>query len=199
MLRFTARCLESAKFPELLQREPPKYGSVPQTKNSQPAAKWHKTFDFAFLIGMIVYAGVLLLLTYFYEPQWLHEPHFWVMQLPKLGVMILVSVVGGLICRWFCKVDEKGYFLTSRSSKFKVNFRTSLPTLYRWWSNLDILGRLLEHGRLLHYAELPPAHQADSREFQVFVLQFNSLDRPEDRPNALKWIILGNIAPESYC
>lgn len=34
---------------------------------------------------------------------------------------------------------------------------------------------------------------------KFFVLQFNSLDRPEDRPNALKWIILGNIAPESYC
>ena len=28
-----------------------------------------------------------------------------------------------------------------------------------------------------------------------FMLQFNSLDRPEDRPRTLKWIIIGNIVP----
>lgn len=28
-----------------------------------------------------------------------------------------------------------------------------------------------------------------------FMLQFNSLDRPEDRPDTLKWIIGGNIMP----
>ena len=27
------------------------------------------------------------------------------------------------------------------------------------------------------------------------MLQFNSMDRPEDRPNTLKWIILGNLLP----
>merc|ERR1719424_2717961 len=28
-----------------------------------------------------------------------------------------------------------------------------------------------------------------------FMIQFNSLDRPEDRPNTIKWIIGGNILP----
>ena len=28
-----------------------------------------------------------------------------------------------------------------------------------------------------------------------FMLQFNSLDRPEDRPNTLSWIVGGNILP----
>jgi hypothetical protein len=27
------------------------------------------------------------------------------------------------------------------------------------------------------------------------MIQFNSLDRPEDRPHTLKWIVLGNILP----
>ena len=31
--------------------------------------------------------------------------------------------------------------------------------------------------------------------FSFFMLQFNALDRPEDRPHTLKWIIAGNIAP----
>ena len=30
---------------------------------------------------------------------------------------------------------------------------------------------------------------------RFFMLQFNSMDRPEDRPNTLKWIILGNLLP----
>ena len=30
---------------------------------------------------------------------------------------------------------------------------------------------------------------------KFFMLQFNSMDRPEDRPNTLKWIVLGNILP----
>ncbi|KAG7377937.1 hypothetical protein PHYPSEUDO_010756, partial [Phytophthora pseudosyringae] len=33
---------------------------------------------------------------------------------------------------------------------------------------------------------------------KFFMLQFNSLDRPEDRPNTLKWIIVGNIAPGMF-
>ncbi|KAG4047952.1 hypothetical protein PC123_g16705, partial [Phytophthora cactorum] len=45
---------------------------------------WYNTFDFAFLVGMAVYAGVMLVLTFIYEPQWLHETRFWMMQLPKL-------------------------------------------------------------------------------------------------------------------
>ena len=28
-----------------------------------------------------------------------------------------------------------------------------------------------------------------------FMLQFNAMDRPEDRPHTLKWIILGNVLP----
>ena len=31
--------------------------------------------------------------------------------------------------------------------------------------------------------------------FSPFMLMFNSLDRPEDRPHCLKWIIAGNIWP----
>lgn len=33
--------------------------------------------------------------------------------------------------------------------------------------------------------------------FTFIMLQFNSLDRPEDRPNTLAWIVGGNVLPGS--
>jgi len=37
-----------------------------------------------------------------------------------------VALAGGLTCRYFCKVDEKGYVLTSKASVFKVNYTRKL-------------------------------------------------------------------------
>ncbi|ETK82265.1 hypothetical protein F442_12519, partial [Phytophthora nicotianae P10297] len=127
--------------PELPQHTLPSYGSVTSQEESlRPVRRpktslveegevagdyrkhWYNTFDFAFMLGMIVYAAAMLVLTYSYEPQWLHGTHFWLMQLPKLAVMMLVSLIGGVICRVFCDVDEKGYIMTNKSSKFKVNY-----------------------------------------------------------------------------
>jgi dolichol kinase len=186
--------------PDLPQHALSSYGTVPQDEESQPAAQWHKTFDLAVLVGMAVLAVVLLVLTYLYKPQWLREPRFWAMQLPELAVMVLVSLAGGLVCRWFCDVDEKGYFLTTSTSKFKVNYTRKLQefaayvvplvvksgysgSLARAWGDFfTMLGFLLM---------IKPIRERS----RLCMLQFNSLDRPEDRPNALKWVILGNIAP----
>ncbi|OWY92321.1 hypothetical protein PHMEG_00038731, partial [Phytophthora megakarya] len=76
---------------------------------------WYNTFDFAFLVGMAVYAGVMLVLTFIFEPQWLGDIRFWLVQLPKLVVMMTVSLLGGIVCRCFCDVDEKGYIMTNKS------------------------------------------------------------------------------------
>jgi dolichol kinase len=164
---------------------------------------WVKTFDFAFLVGMAAYAGVMLVLTFFYEPEWLTNPRFWIGELPKLLVMMAVSLVGGIICRCFCDVDEKGYIITHKGSKFKVNYTRKLqhfaaymvplvvkseysgPLALAWGDFFSMLGFLVLIKPIREHSKF-------------FMLQFNSLDRPEDRPNTLKWIILGNIAPGMF-
>ncbi|KAE9270300.1 hypothetical protein PF001_g28852, partial [Phytophthora fragariae] len=103
--------------PALPQHSKPSYGSLPSDEKSlipihRPKTSlveegevagdyeehWYDTFDFAFLVGMAVYAAVMLVLTFVYEPQWLHESRFWLMQLPKLVIMMVVSLCGGIVC-----------------------------------------------------------------------------------------------------
>ncbi|KAG7378762.1 hypothetical protein PHYBOEH_000208 [Phytophthora boehmeriae] len=152
---------------------------------------------------MVLYAAVMLVLTYIYEPQWLGETRFWLVQLPKLVVMMAVSLAGGIVCRCFCDVDEKGYIMTNKSSKFKVNYTRKLqhfaaymvplvikadypgPIALAWGDFFTMLGFLVLIKPIREHSKF-------------FMLQFNSLDRPEDRPNTLKWIILGNIAPGMF-
>jgi|UniRef100_K3X748 dolichol kinase len=164
---------------------------------------WRQTFDFVFLLGMVVYFVVMLILTHFYEPEYLTMPRFWLAQLPKLFVMMAVSLIGGIICRRYCEVDAKGYIITNKSSKFKVNYTRKLqhfaaymvplviksefsgPLSLAWGDFFTMLGFLVL---------IKPIRERSS----FFMLQFNSLDRPEDRPHTLKWIILGNIAPGMF-
>ncbi|CAH0480121.1 unnamed protein product [Peronospora belbahrii] len=214
------------KSTELPQSRLPSYGSVPfvlpreeslEMMMHRPKASlveegevagnyekhWYGTFDFAFMLGMIVYAGVMLLLTYFYEPKWLVDLHFWLMQLPKLGVMMVVSLIGGVLCRIFCDVNEKGYIITNKSSKFKVNYTRKLQHFAAYMVPLvvraDYPGLIAlawaDFFTMLGFLVLIKPIREHSK---FFMLQFNSLDRPEDRPNTLKWIILGNIAPGMF-
>ncbi|RHZ38387.1 hypothetical protein DYB31_013488 [Aphanomyces astaci] len=161
---------------------------------------WINTFDFVFFIGMVLYLVVMVVLTYIYSPDYFSTPSFWWSQLPKLACMIVVSLIGGLICRAFCSVDNKGYIITNKSSVFKVNYTRKLqhfaaymvplvlhtnfhgPLALAWGDFFTMIGFLML---------IKPVREA----LAVFMLQFNSLDRPEDRPHTLKWIIAGNIAP----
>jgi dolichol kinase len=161
---------------------------------------WTNTFDMVFLIGMLLYAAVLLVLTYVYAPEYFYSYAFWLMQLPKLGAMMLVSLLGGVVCRCFCTVDEKGYIITNKSSVFKVNYTRKLQHFAAYMVPLVIKNNY--HGPLaLGWGDfftmlgflvlIKPIRESST----FFMLQFNSLDRPEDRPHTLKWIIAGNIAP----
>lgn len=115
--------------------------------------------------------------------------------------MVLTALVGGLLCRHFCSVDEKGYIQTSQKSWFKVNYTRKIqhfaaylvPLLSPPTSPFGILPHLWESLLVLlaFLLLIKPIREAS----KFFMLQFNSLDRPEDRPNTLKWIILGNILP----
>ncbi|EQC34316.1 hypothetical protein SDRG_08089 [Saprolegnia diclina VS20] len=163
-------------------------------------APWTQTFDFVFAIGLGLYLVVLLVLTYFYHIDYFTTPAFWYSQIPKVLCMMLVSLIGGMICRAFCAVDDKGYIMTNKGSAFKVNYTRKLQHFAAYMVPLVIhtsfSGPLaLAWGDLFtmvgFFVLIKPIREASS----FFMLQFNSLDRPEDRPHTLKWIIAGNIAP----
>lgn len=161
---------------------------------------WKDTFDMVFLVGMLVSLGALLVATALYQPYLFTNLHFWLMQLPKVGVMMTVSLLGGILCRYFCEVDSKGYIITNKNSIFKVNYTRKLQHFAAYAVPLFLVSG--EKGVLsLAWGDwftclgfmilIKPL-----RERSTFImLQFNSLDRPEDRPNTLNWIVAGNIIP----
>jgi dolichol kinase len=122
-------------------------------------------------------------------------------------VMILVSVCMGLICRAFCAVDESGYIQTNVSSWFKVNYTRKVQHFCAYFIPLVITvpascncnGSLeTAWGQwitiMCFMIMIKPIREAPVIG-TFFMLQFNSMDRPEDRPETLKWIVAGNIIP----
>jgi len=106
----------------------------------------------------------------------------------------------GLVCRYFCKVDENGYIITNKDSRFKVNYTRKLQHFAAY--TIPLFVHSGEHGpislvwgywfTLLGFLVLIKPIRENSL---FFMLQFNSLDRPEDRPNTLLWIVAGNVVP----
>lgn len=164
---------------------------------------WTQTFDLWFCFLMLGFLLILCVWTFFTAPELFSDVNFWVSQLPKVATMMIVSLFGGLLCRYFCEVDANGYIVTSKTSIFKVNYTRKLqhfaaylvplvfhsasghsggPLLLAWGNWFTMLSFLILIKPL--------------RERATFImLQFNSLDRPEDRPNTLSWIVGGNILP----
>merc|ERR1719326_1636423 len=123
--------------------------------------------------------------------------------------MLSSSIFGGVLARCCCVVDDRGYVAVDKRGKtkvrvkgFKVNytrkiqhfcayavpimvrspFASESPMTIAWGNMATLLGFLLVIQPL--------------REFHTFfMMQFNSFDRPEDRPFTLKWIVLGDIVP----
>ena len=163
--------------------------------------KWTETFDLQFLILWLILFIVLLAFTIIFDSNLFREKAFFMKSGIKLAVMMVLSLAGGLLCRHFCNTDEKGYIISSKNHWFKVNYTRKIqhfaaylvpllspPTkpfgiLPHLWESLFVL--------LMFLVLIKPI-----REFsKFFMLQFNSLDRIEDRPNTLKWIVLGNMLP----
>ena len=168
-----------------------------------------ETFDLTFLIIWCVLLGAVAAWTFVTAPALFSNPVFWFGNLVKLAIMCGVSLIGGAMCRWFCKVDENGYILTSKASWFKVNYTRkfqhfaayAVPLLVHMKGQDSMPGSTILHlawgdvFTLLGFLVLiKPV-----REMKIigtpFMMMFNSLDRPEDRPDCLKWIIGGNILP----
>ena len=163
--------------------------------------KWTKTFDLKFLILWIILFIILLVFTLVFDPDLFSERAFFAKSCVKLFVMMVLSLAGGLLCRHYCNIDEKGYIISPKNNWFKVNYTRKIqhfaaylvPLLSPPTESFGILPHLWESLFVLFMflVLIKPI-----REFSTFfMLQFNSLDRIEDRPNTLKWIVLGNMLP----
>ena len=160
--------------------------------------KWTKTFDLQFLILWIVLFTILLVCTIIFDPTLFGEKVFFTKSCIKLFVMMVLSLGGGLLCRHYCNIDEKGYIISSKNNWFKVNYTRKIqhfaaylvPLLSPPTKPFGILPHLWESLFVLFMflVLIKPIREAS----KFFMLQFNSLDRIEDRPNTLKWIVLGN-------
>jgi dolichol kinase len=177
---------------------------VPGESAGDYTADWRKTFDLVFLLGWLLAAVVLGIVTLASEPEFFQDYRFLALAGLKLALMLLMSLAGGIVCRHFCAVDAKGYIVTSKASWFKVNYTRKLQHFAAYLVPLINLGGPKQHvqGIIPHLWEalfvlliflllIKPIRERS----KFFMLQFNSLDRPEDRPHTLKWIILGNILP----
>ena len=163
--------------------------------------KWTKTFDLKFLILWLILFAILLSWTVLFDPGLFTAKSFFLRSAVKLSIMMFLSIFGGMVCRYYCHVDEKGYILSSKNKWFKVNYTRKIqhfaaylvPLLSPPTEPLGILPHLWESLFVLFMflILIKPV-----REFsKFFMIQFNSLDRVEDRPNTLKWIVLGNMLP----
>ena len=163
--------------------------------------KWTKTFDLKFLILWLVLFAFLLGWTIISDPNLFQATEFFMKSAFKLSIMMALALLGGMLCRYYCHVDDKGYITTSKNGWFKVNYTRKIqhfaaylvPLLSPPTEPLGILPHLWESlfVLLMFLVLIKPIREAST----FFMLQFNSLDRVEDRPNTLKWIVLGNMLP----
>nr|CCA23059.1 conserved hypothetical protein [Albugo laibachii Nc14] len=157
-------------------------------------------FDIVFLVSMALAGSVLTLLTYFYEYHLLHSTHFWLMQVLKFAILMVIALCGGSLCRHCCEIDVRGYTVMSKSNRFRVVYTQKFHLFATY---LLFLAVKAEHRTLLGLAWgaffclltflvlIKPIREKST----FFMLQFNSLDCPEDRPDTLQQIIALNLVP----
>ncbi|GMH96815.1 hypothetical protein TrVE_jg14080 [Triparma verrucosa] len=166
---------------------------------SQP---WKDTFDVTFVLLMAVLLFALVVATLVTTPSLLVSGAFITALLVKFVAMTSCSLLGGVICRRFSTFDEDGYVVGSKNGWFRVNYTRKFqhfaaymipicfpnpPSISRLipdlWSNFVTL--------FCFVILIKPLRTR----YNLIMLQFISLDRPEDRPHTLKWIVMGNIIP----
>ncbi|MGA2403499.1 MAG: hypothetical protein ABSG91_17630 [Syntrophobacteraceae bacterium] len=192
--------------------QPPDFGTtaeviLPGEHAGDYSESWSKTFDVVFLAGWLIAFLALLAITLRIQPDLLTHTDFFLFLLIKLIIMVLMSLTGGMICRHYCSTDDKGYILKSKNSWFKVNYTRKLqhfaaylvplisgtPRANTGYHPIGFIPHVWEGMMtlLMFLVLIKPLRECST----FFMLQFNSLDRPEDRPHTLKWIVLGNIIP----
>ncbi|CAI5743066.1 unnamed protein product [Hyaloperonospora brassicae] len=168
--------------------------------------RWTRTFDFVFAIAMLLVGLVLAGLTSIVESDLWTNRSFWTYLGLKMVLIMTLSTIGGGLCRFFCIVDDAGYVITERTSAFKVNYTRKLQLLAAYLVPLvvkpsaetcrECSGPLaLAWGDYVTLCCFLLLIKPIRERSTLFMLQFNSLDRPEDRPHTLKWIVAGNVCP----
>ena len=165
------------------------------------SAPWTKTFDLVFLIGWLIALAVLVCFTVSQGDKVNIDRNFFAFGVVKIILVSVIALLGGIVCRKFCATDEKGYIIYTRPTKFKVNYTRKLqhfaaylaPLINPFGKHEGLLPHLWEtlFVMLTFLLLIKPLRE----NIRLFMLQFNSMDRPEDRPHTLKWIILGNLLP----
>merc|ERR1719191_1652808 len=134
---------------------------------------------------------------------------FWLNLLVKFAAMVLSSVVGGLICRACVVVDSRGYTKVDPDTSktlakvkgFKVNYTRKIQHFAAYAVPIFVASPVADTPLTLFWGDIAtlagflitikPIRESTA----FFMMQFNSYDRPEDRPHTLKWIVLGDIVP----
>ena len=170
-------------------------------KHESYDAPWTRTFDLVFLIGWLLALAALTVCTIFWYEKGDIDAQFFSFGFVKILVVGAVSLIGGLVCRKFCDTDEKGYIIYTRKTAFKVNYTRKFqhfaaylaPLINPFGKHDGLIPHLWEtlFVMLTFLLLIKPLRE----NCRLFMLQFNSMDRPEDRPHTLKWIILGNVLP----
>lgn len=84
--------------------------------------------------------------------------------------------------RWAMQRKPLDVILSLTMTNAALSVCTAGPLTLAWGNWFTLLGFLVL---------IKPIRERTT----FFMLQFNSLDRPEDRPNTLSWIVGGNIIP----
>ena len=168
---------------------------------------WKKTFDLIFLILMFVFLVCNILITAFTYPTIWKSWGFW---LKNIGLFLAINVtflIGGLLCRHFCEVDTHGYIITNRNSAFKVNYTKKFHHFAIYLLPLLVVRIKLDDEKNVpaslalawHYwfemlstmILIKPLRER----FKILMIQFNAMDRPEDRPYTMLWTVAYNNIP----
>lgn len=157
-------------------------------------APWTQTFDLVFLLSMAGFFLFLTLVTLFTRPTLFLNGEFWLYLIPKFVGIMCISIVGGLLCRYFCVVDEMGYVMTTTTSSFKVNYTRKLQHFAAYFIPLAIKPGVECHcngplelawGDFVTMLGFLVLIKPLRERVMVLMLQFNALDRPEDRPHTV--------------
>jgi len=166
-------------------------------------------FDFSFLVGWIVALLAFIACTVLFRPDLVPMQAFWVNLGVKFVAMVLASIVGGLICRACVVVDSRGYTKVDPATSktlakvkgFKVNYTRKIQHFAAYAVPIFVSSPVADTPLTLCWGDMAtlagflitikPIRESTA----FFMMQFNSYDRPEDRPHTLKWIVLGDIVP----
>eukprot|EP00397_Hematodinium_sp_SG-2012_P013918 GEMP01014143.1.p1 GENE.GEMP01014143.1~~GEMP01014143.1.p1 ORF type:complete len:432 (+),score=97.75 GEMP01014143.1:137-1432(+) len=183
-------------------------GEASQSQLIPYCTPWTQTFDLSFLISMILFFPFLYGMSYLTMPDILSNPLVWQNLFIKFGVMVCASLVGGVCTRLCAETDERGYIATGDDLKtvvkvkgFKVNYTRKIQHFAAYAVPILMSSPIPKGALELAWSDwctlmgfvilIKPLREASS----FFMMQFNALDRPEDRPHTLKWIVCGDIVP----